>query len=74
MLMPRSTFCGDMQRRDEESREMRGDEEEEGGGRRRRDGRRSALLTNVARRKAERLILKVPDAVTANRGVKEDSY
>ena len=74
MLMSRSTFCGDMQRRDEKSREMRGDEEEEGGGRRRRDGRMSALLTNHARRKAERLILKVPEAVAANRGVKGDSF
>ena len=52
--MSRSTFCGDMQRRDEESREMRGDEEEEGGGRRRRDGRRWALLANLATRKAKR--------------------
>ena len=52
--MSRSTFCGDMQRRDEESREMRGDEEEEGGGRRRRDGRRWALLANLATRKTKR--------------------
>ena len=53
MLMSRSTFCGDMQRRDEESREMRGDEEEEGGGRRRRDGRRWALLANLATKESK---------------------
>ena len=52
--MSRSTFCGDMQRRDEKSREMRGDEEGKGGGRRRRDGRRSALLANLATRKTKR--------------------
>ena len=54
MLMSTSTFCAHMQRRDEESREMRGDEEEEGGGRRRIDGRRWALLANLATRKAKR--------------------
>ena len=63
-----------MQRRDDESREMRGDEEKDGGGRRRRDGRRSALLQTLQRGKQNDLILKVPKAVVANRGVKEDSY
>ena len=38
-----------MQRRDEDTRGMRGDEEEEGGGRRRRAGRRRALLANVVK-------------------------
>ena len=64
--MSRSTFCGDMQRRYEESREMRGDEEEEGGGRRRRDGRRWALLANLATRNQSQL-LPIEES-------KEDSY
>ena len=64
-----------MQRRDEDTRGMRGDEEEEGAGKRRRAGTRRALLANVVQEgKQNDLILKVPKAVAANRRVKEDSY
>ena len=50
-----------MQRRDEDTRWMKGDEEEEGGGRRRRDGRRRSLLANVVNAgKQNDIILKVP--------------
>ena len=60
-----------MQRRDAETRGMRGDEEEEGGGRRRRDGRRRALLANLDKEgKQNDIILKVRKSVAANRGIK----